>query len=71
MPSSRHFLIIALLGIGLFAANLLVGKLGLIYGWNAWFHLEGVAEFLLLMASTICFVISTLLNEKASNDRDS
>ena len=71
MQPSRYFLFLSLLGIALFALNLLVGKLALMFGWNVWLHLEGVPEFLLLMITVVSFVIGTLLNEKARVDRDS
>lgn len=71
MPSSRQFRLLSLLGIILFVVNLVVGKMSLLYGWNVWLHLEGVTEFILLLATTISFVIGTLLDEKPRVDSDS
>ncbi len=62
--TSRFFLRGSLLGIVLFLINLGLGKLALLYQWNLWLHLEGVAEFLLLLITVICFVIGTLLTER-------
>jgi len=64
LTASQFFLRVSLLGISLFLINLGLGKLALLYQWDLWLHLEGVAEFLLLLITVICFVIGTLLNER-------
>ena len=64
ISASRLFLRLSLLGMTLFMLNLGLGKLALLYQWKLWLHLEGVAEFLLMLSNIICFVIGTLLNER-------
>ncbi len=52
-------------GLGLvFAANLLLGKAKIAFGWTAPDVLSDIAEFLLLLATALFFALTALLKER-------
>lgn len=63
--TSRTYLAFSIICIVLFAINLVIGKLEVAYKINSHVHLEGVPEFILLLAAVIFFIISTLLKEQS------
>ncbi len=68
MRRSRNYLLASVLGILLFAINLVLGKLEVAYKIDTVVHLEGVPEFMLLLVSVVLFVVSALLRERAHDD---
>jgi len=55
----------ALLFFSLYVLNVLVGKISVMAGATTPFHAGDVAEFLILLAAIICFVIAALSREAA------
>ena len=68
LKASRYYLAASVVGILLFVGNLILGKVEIAYKIDTLVHLEGVPEFLLLLASVILFVASTLLKERAQDE---
>ncbi len=66
---SRLYLILSIVCIAVFAVNIVIGKIEIAYRIDTHVHLEGVPEFLALLASVIFFVISTLIKERSENDK--
>ncbi|KAA3622539.1 MAG: hypothetical protein DWQ08_12690 [Proteobacteria bacterium] len=63
--NGRFFSSASILCVLLFLINLVLGKIEVANKIDTKVHLEGAPEFLLLLASVILFVISTLLKERA------
>lgn len=55
----------AILFFGLYVLNVLVGKVSVMAGATTPVHSGDVAEFLILLAAIICFVIAALNKEAA------
>ncbi len=47
-----------------FAANTIMGKASLVFGWKLTFLLDGTPEFVLLLISVLCFMINALFQEQ-------
>ena len=62
--SARNLLVAAVLLLAALFANILVGKIRLLTGTGIAAPLDGVPEFILLMASAACFVAALLILEK-------
>ena len=69
--SSRFYLIVSLLCVAVFAINIVIGKIEIVYRINTNVHMEGVPEFVLLLLAVIFFVISTLIKERSENNNSS
>ena len=67
--SSRLYLIISIVCIAVFAVNIVIGKIEIIYRIKTHVHMEGVPEFLVLILAVIFFVISTLIKERSENNK--
>ena len=50
---------------GLFVLNILVGKVSILVGATTPVHAGDVAEFLVLLAAIICFIVAALDREAA------
>ncbi len=50
---------------GLFVLNVLVGKISILLGATTPVHAGDVAEFLVLLAAVVCFVVAALDREAA------
>ncbi len=55
----------SILFFGLFVLNILVGRVSIMVGATTPVHAGDVAEFLVLLAAIICFVIAALDREAA------
>ncbi len=62
---SRLYLILSSICVVLFVVNLIIGKIEVTYRVDMIVHFEGVAEFVLLLAAVIFFVIGTLFKEQS------
>ena len=67
-PGGRIALAIFFVCFSLFVANVLLGKLSILYGWNEIPLLGDVAEFFLLLLAVTVFVVAALRREGTAAD---
>jgi len=51
----------------LFVLNILIGKAGIAFDWEPPFLLSDVAEYLMLMATAVFFILTALVRETIVN----
>jgi len=51
---------------GLYVLNVLIGKANIVFKWNC-FHFGNVGEFLMVLASSVAFIMVALHREKVRN----
>ena len=56
--------------VGIFAANVILGKAQIALGWQIPYLLRDVPEFLLLLVAAVFFTIAALLAERDVGDND-